>query len=223
MQDSCSALCMPHSSRIAEYLLSIKAVKLSVDPPFTWTSGLKSPIYCDNRMIYSHPEARDFVVSALVSRIKTLHIPADVIAGTATAAIGWAALVADRMKLPFVYVRAKPKEHGAKKLIEGDLKPNQHVVVVEDLISTAKSSVATVDALRTEGGCYVTDIVSIFSYELASGIEKASELKVRLHPLSTITALLDVALEQEYITDADAVMIADFSRDPEGWAGRNGR
>lgn len=174
-------------------------------------------------MIYSYPEARDFVVAALANRVKNLHIPPDVIAGTATAAIGWAALVADRLKLPFVYVRSKPKEHGAKKRIEGDLKKGKHVVVIEDLISTAGSSVSTVDALRTEGGAIVTDIVSIFSYELLDGIEKAREAKIHLHPLSTISTLADVALEREQITDDEARLLADFTRDPAGWAARNGK
>lgn len=208
---------MPHGERIAEYLLTIGAVRLSVNPPFTWTSGIKSPIYCDNRMIYSHPEARDTVVSALVSRVKSLHIPADAIAGTATAAIGWGALVADRMKLPFVYVRSKPKEHGAKKQIEGDLKPEQHVVVIEDLISTAGSSATTVNVLRDEGKAYVTDVVSIFSYEFAAAFEKARELKVRLHPLSTITTLTNVALGQLKISAEEAKMIDDFVKDPKQW------
>ena len=214
---------MPYAPRIAEYLLTIGAVRLSVEKPFVWTSGLKAPMYCDNRMIYSHPDARDFVVTALVHRVKSLHIEADVITGTATAAIGWAALVADRLKLPLVYVRSKPKEHGAKKLIEGDLKPGSHVVVIEDLISTAKSSALTVDALRDEGKCLVTDIVSIFSYELLSGLEKARELRIRLHPLCDLTSLLDVAEKREQILPEDAEIIADFCRDPEGWAGRNGK
>ncbi len=213
---------MPHGRRIAEYLLSIGAVRLSPESPFTWTSGLKSPIYCDNRMIYSHPEARSFVATALANRIKTLHVEADVIAGTATAAIGWGALVADRLELPFVYVRSKPKEHGAKKMIEGDLKPDQHVVVVEDLISTGKSSVTTVQALREEGKCFVTDIVSIFSYELLSGLEKAREQKVRLHPLATISMLIDVALEQDRIPEDQVKSISDFVRDPEQWASKHG-
>ncbi|MBP9850785.1 MAG: orotate phosphoribosyltransferase [Candidatus Peribacteraceae bacterium] len=213
---------MPHGERIAEYLLSIGAVKLSTNPPFTWTSGLKAPIYCDNRMIYSHPEARDFVVQALANRVKNLHVEADVIAGTALAAIGWGALVADRLKLPFVYVRAKPKEHGAKKLIEGDLKPGKHVILVEDLISTAKSSGASVEAIRNEGQCFITDIVSIFSYELASGIEKARELKVKLHPLATISLLIDKALEQDRITPEQADQIGKFSADPDNWAAKAG-
>ncbi len=213
---------MPHGRRIAEHLLSIGAVRLSPENPFTWTTGIKSPIYCDNRMIYSHPEARDFVAAALANRVKNLHVEADVIAGTATAAIGWGALTADRLSLPFVYVRAKPKEHGAKKMIEGDLKPEKHVVVVEDLISTATSSANTVKALREEGKCFVTDVVSIFSYELLSGLEKAQELKIRLHPLTTITTLIDVALEQDRITEEQATMIADFARDPESWGAKHG-
>lgn len=213
---------MPHGRRIAEYLLTIEAVRLSPQNPFTWTTGIKSPIYCDNRMIYSHPEARDFVAAALANRVKNLHVEADVIAGTATAAIGWGALTADRLGLPFVYVRSKPKEHGAKKMIEGDLKANKHVVVVEDLISTATSSANTVTALREEGKCFVTDVVSIFSYELLAGLEKAREIKVRLHPLTTISMLIDVALEQDRITDEQATMIADFARDPENWAAKHG-
>lgn len=208
---------MPHASRIAEHLLNIGAVKLSPKKPFTWTTGTLSPIYCDNRMIYSHPEARDFVVNALVSRIKNLHIEADAIAGTATAAIGWGALVADRLKLPFVYVRSKPKDHGAKKMIEGDLKAGQHVVVVEDLISTATSSAHTVKALRGEGQCFVSDVVAIFSYELLSSLEKAREAKIRLHPLATLSTLLDVALLQERITEEEAEMVAAFAKDPEKW------
>ena len=208
---------MPHSKRIAQYLLAIDAVKLSTDPPFTWTSGLKSPIYCDNRMIYSHPEARDFVVSALVSRVKALHIEPDVIAGTATAAIGWAALVADRMKIPFVYVRTKAKDHGTKKLIEGDLKHGKHVVVIEDLISTGKSFGATVETLKDEGRAHVTDVVSIFSYEFAAGAEKARETKVALHPLCTIGDLLLVAIGMNLITKDQAASIAEFVKTPESW------
>ncbi len=159
---------MPHGERVAEFLLSVGAVKLSPREPFTWTSGMKSPIYCDNRMLYSHPAARSFIVQALTDRVKHLHIPPDVIAGTATAAIGWAALVADRLEMPFVYVRSKAKEHGTKKLIEGDLKPEKHTVVVEDLLSTGGSAASTVETLRGEGKGIVTDVVSIFSYEFLS-------------------------------------------------------
>lgn len=208
---------MPHGQRIAELLIDIGAVKLSVNPPFTWTSGIKSPVYCDNRMLYSHPEARSFVVDALVSRIRSLHVEPDCIAGTATAAIGWAALVADRLGLPFVYVRSRAKEHGAKKRIEGDLKPGSDVVVLEDLISTGGSSVSTVQALREEGGATVSDVVAIFSYELFSSHDAESEAQVRFHPLCSFATLLDVAAKQGRINTEDIEGISAFSRDPEAW------
>lgn len=211
---------MPHGERIAEYLLSIGAVRLSPQEPFTWTSGLKSPIYCDNRMIYSHPEARNFFVQALVSRVKTLQVPPDVIAGTATAAIGWAALVADRLNLPFIYVRTKAKEHGGKKRIEGDLKEGKHVVVVEDLISTGGSSISTVEALRDEGKAIATDIISIFSYEFEAATVGAQEASLQLHPLATITTLIKVAMEQGRITQQDAKMIGEFAKEPQEWGKR---
>ncbi len=208
---------MPHGKRIAELLIDIGAVKLSVDPPFTWTSGIKSPIYCDNRMIYSHPDARNFVVDALVSRVKALQVHPDCIAGTATAAIGWAALVADRLNLPFVYVRSKAKEHGAGKRIEGDLKPGMDVVVIEDLISTGGSAIATVDALRDEGGCTVCDVVAIFTYEMLSAKEKEQEARVKFHPISTLALLLDVAVEQGRLEAADIDRVVAFALDPKGW------
>lgn len=208
---------MPHGARIAEYLLSIGAVRLSVEKPFTWTSGIKSPIYCDNRMILSHPEARDFVAAALANRVKSLHIPPDVIAGTATAAIGWGTLVADRLKLPFVYVRPKPKEHGAKKQIEGDLKPGKHVVVIEDLISTGGSSAGTVEALRSEGQAIVTDIVAIFTYDLLASREKAQETNVHLHPLANLRTLLDAAETSDRISKEERKSIEEFSKNPETW------
>ncbi len=208
---------MPHGQRIAELLLNIGAVKLSVDPPFTWVSGIKSPVYCDNRMLYSHPDARKFIVDAFVSRVKSLSVPPDVIAGTATAAIGWAALVADRLHLPFVYVRAKAKDHGTKKLIEGDLKPGKHVVLIEDLLSTGGSAVASVEALREEGKATISDVIAIFSYELLAGIEKAQIAQVHLHPLSTFSVLLDVASGQDRISDEELDMARRFIRDPENW------
>lgn len=208
---------MPHGKRIAELLIDIGAVKLSVDPPFTWTSGLKAPIYCDNRMIYSHPDARNFVVDALVSRVKALHVEPDVIAGTATAAIGWAALVAQKMDLPLIYVRAKAKEHGAKKRIEGDLKPGRDVVLIEDLISTGGSSISSIDALREEGKANVSDIVAIFTYELHASTEKAQQASVKLHPLSDLGTLLEVAIEQGRLTADDAGLAADFAKDPQNW------
>jgi orotate phosphoribosyltransferase len=209
---------MPHGERIAEFLLSIGAVRLSPSEPFTWTSGIKSPIYCDNRMIYSHPAARSVVVDALTARVKNLHVPPDVIAGTATAAIGWAALVADRLDLPFVYVRSKAKEHGAKKRIEGDLRPEKHVVVIEDLISTGGSSVSTVQALREEGKAIVTDVMAIFTYEFLTSREAGLEANVAMHALSNISQLARVAVEQNRISPEEAQMVLEFVKNPEQWS-----
>jgi orotate phosphoribosyltransferase len=208
---------LPHGQRIAELLLNIGAVKLSVDPPFTWTSGIKSPIYCDNRMLYSHPDARKFVTDALVSRVHALSVPPDVIAGTATAAIGWAALVADRMNLPFVYVRHKSKDYGAGKSIEGDLKPGKHVVLVEDLISTGGSAVRSVEILRSEGRATISDVVAIFSYELPAGLEQAQQANTVLHPLSTFTILLNVASDQGRLSEEEIRLARQFIKDPENW------
>jgi len=211
---------MPHGKRIAELLTDIGAVALSLDPPFTWTSGMKSPIYCDNRMIYSHPEARNFVVDALVSRVKALQVEPDVIAGTATAAIGWAALVAQKMNLPLVYVRSKAKEHGQKKRIEGDLQKGKDVVLIEDLLSTGGSAISSVEALREEGGATVTDVVAIFTYEMLSSVEKAQQASVKLHPLSGLTTLLEVAVEQGRLTQEEAALVGEFTEDPQNWHAR---
>ncbi len=208
---------MTHGRRIAELLLELRAVKLSVDEPFTWTSGIKSPIYCDARLLYGYPIPRTTVVDALAMRVRNLHIPPDAVAGTATAAIGWAALVADRLNLPFVYVRPKAKEHGERKRVEGFLKPEQHIVVVEDLLSTGGSSMATVQALRDEARAIVTDVVSIFSYEFLSAVEGAQTMSVHLHPLTTISTLLAVALERDDITESQMRLIQDFMRNPERW------
>ena len=208
---------MPHGTRIAELLINCGAVPLSINPPFTWTSGIKSPIYCDNRLLYGHPDARKFVVDALVSRVRNLHIPPDAIAGTATAAIGWAALVADRMHLPFVYVRSKPKEHGMGKRIEGHLELCKHVVLIEDLLSTGGSAVSSVDALRTEAQAVVTDVVAIFTYELYAASEAAQEHRLKFHPLATLGMLLTVAAEQGKLTADEVTRVASFSKNPKEW------
>lgn len=208
---------MPNGKRIAELLINIGAVKLSIDPPFTLTSGIKSPIYCDTRMMYGHPDARDFVVNALTDRIRNLHVEPDVIAGTATAAIGWAALVADKLKLPFVYVRSKPKGHGTKQMVEGDLPKGKDVVLVEDMFSTAGSAMVSVEALREEGNANVTDVVAIYTHEFPSSLENAQAHGVKLHPLSNLTTLFEVAVEQGRLTDEDVGIASSFARDPKNW------
>ena len=207
---------------IAGILLRLGAVRVSVYPPFTWTSGMRSPIYCDNRILLSHPEERDAIVDGLVSMIHLLPQRPHVIAGTATAGIGWAALVADRLKLPMVYVRPKPKEHGAGKQIEGKLPPKSHVVVVEDLISTGGSALNTMSALRKEGGCTVSDIIAIFTYGFPKAENAAKEAKVTLHALSHFAALLEVAEKNGALKKEDIRAAATFSENPEGWNPKGG-
>ena len=168
-------------------------------------------------MVLSHPQARTFIVDALTQRVRNLHIEPDVIAGTATAAIPWGTLVADRLDLPFVYVRPKAKAHGTGKQVEGDLRPHQHVVVIEDLLSTGGSAAQSVKALREEGKVEASDIVAIFTYEFLAAREKAQELGVHLHPLATITTLLEVAKDQGRITEEDVTRIARFVKNPEKW------
>lgn len=211
-----------HSRDIAALLLRLGAVRISVHPPFTWTSGITSPIYCDNRIVLSHPEERDAIVDELTAKIHQLKRRPDVIAGTATAGIGWAALVADRLKLPMIYVRPKPKEHGAGKQVEGELPKGSHIVVIEDLISTGGSSLGTVVALRKEGGCTVSDIIAIFTYGFPQALKATSKEKVTLHALSNLEALLEVAKEQGKLKAEDIALASKFAKDPEGWlAGRS--
>jgi orotate phosphoribosyltransferase len=208
---------MPHSKRIAEFLLDIGAVRLSIDHPFTWTSGIKSPIYCDNRMVLSHPDARSFIVDALTDCVRHLHIEPDAIVGTATAGIPWGTLVADRLGLPFAYVRVKSKSHGTAKRIEGDLSSNTHLVVIEDLLSTGGSAIEAVNILREELQCDVSDVVALFSYDLHIAREKAQECGVRFHPLATLSTLLCVAREQGMVSDEESLEIIRFSDDPQNW------
>lgn len=203
---------------VASLLLRLKAVRVSVNPPFTWTSGMKSPVYTDNRIILSHPSDRDLVVDALVGLIHLLPHRPEVIAGTATAGIGWAALVADRLKLPMVYVRPKPKEHGEGKQVEGRLPKGSRVVVVEDLLSTAGSSINTVLALRKEGECEVSDIVAIFTYGFPEAEKKAKEANVALHALSSFAALLGTAEKEGALPPAEIKIAEGFAKDPAKWS-----
>ena len=169
-------------------------------------------------MVYSHPAARSFIADALAQRVRNLHIEPDFVAGTALAAIGWAALVADRLDIPFVYIRKEAKGHGAKKLIEGDLKKGSDVVVVEDLFSTGGSAVKAVQALREEGECNVADVVGIMSYGFPSLLEYSQEHQVKFHPLATFSTLLEVAIEQDRISKSDADIARQFIEDPQHWS-----
>jgi orotate phosphoribosyltransferase len=204
------------ASKIAEFLLQIKAIKLQPDEPFTWASGWKSPIYCDNRIALSHPKIRTFIRQELVKTIEEKFGRPDVIAGVATAAIAQGVLVAEAMGLPFVYVRPSPKEHGRKNLIEGEVHPSQSAVVIEDLISTGKSSLLAVDALR-ESKLIVKGMVSIFTYGFQIAHDNFKNANCPVYSLSNYDILLKSAVETKYIKDSDLETLAAWRKNPDLW------
>lgn len=201
---------------VAERLLSIKAIKLQPKNPFTWASGWKSPIYCDNRKTLSYPAIRTYIKNALVKTILELYPDVEVIAGVATGAIAQGALVADELGLPFIYVRSSPKDHGLENLIEGDLKPKQKVVVIEDLISTGGSSLKAVEAIRKDGSD-VLGMVAIFTYEFRAAEEKFKNAKVKLTTLSNYEAVLTEALATKYINEKDMDTLREWRQNPAEW------
>jgi orotate phosphoribosyltransferase len=201
---------------IAELLLKIEAIKLNTQKPFTWSSGWKSPIYCDNRLSLSYPDARTAIRNSLVSVIKENFHSAESIAGVATAGIAQGALVADQLSLPFLYVRPKPKDHGMENLIEGKITKGQKVVVVEDLISTGGSSLKTVAALR-ESGFQVLGMISIFNYGFDIASKNFYEADVSLISLSDYSHLLTQALKKNYITEEQVTSLKAWRVDPAKW------
>ncbi len=203
-------------TQIAEKLLSIKAVKLQPNRPFTWASGWLSPIYCDNRKTLSHPELRKTIKKELAQLVKEKYPNVEVIAGVATGAIAQGAMVADELNLPFVYVRSSPKDHGLENLVEGDLQEGQKVVVIEDLISTGKSSLKAVDALRN-CGADVLGMVANFSYLFAKASESFAEKNVELTTLSNYDAVLQAALKINYISEENLQTLAAWRKDPANW------
>ena len=205
---------------IAKDLLEISAVFLRPDEPFTWASGIKSPIYCDNRLTLTAPEVRTHIEEGLSEIIKNEFPEAEVLMGTATAGIAHAAITAHIMGLPMGYVRSGAKDHGRQNQIEGTLLPGQKVVVVEDLISTAGSSVATVEALR-EAGAEVIGMVSIFTYGMKKAQERLEEANVRNISLSNLDVLAEVAAETGYIKAEDVERLIKFRNNPsdESWIG----
>lgn len=202
--------------KIAEFLLQIKAIKLNPTAPYTWGSGWKSPIYCDNRVALSHPKIRTYIRQQLVQNITANYGNPDVIAGVATGAIAQGALVAEAMGLPFVYVRASAKEHGMGNLIEGKIEKGQTVVVVEDLISTGMSSLKAVDALRN-ADCDVKGMVAIFSYGFKVANDNFKKAKCKLNTLSDYDALIKQALKSNFITENDLKSLKAWRESPEEW------
>ena len=202
--------------KVSEFLLQIKAIKLQPNNPFTWASGIKSPIYCDNRITLSHPTIRTYIRQNLTALVQEEFGSVGLIAGVATAGIPQGVLVAQELGLPFAYVRSKPKEHGTGSLIEGEIFDNQRVIVVEDLISTGKSSLQAVDALR-QAGCDVAGLVGIFSYGLDEATENFKKAKCRFSTLSNYSALIDYASEHRFINKDDLELLRKWRDNPTEW------
>ena len=207
---------MTIAKEVAKSLLDIKAVSLSPQNPYTWASGIRSPIYCDNRVTMSFPAVRKQIAQGLADLIKEKYPDAEVIAGTATAGIPHAAWIADILDLPMVYIRSKAKDHGTGRKIEGKISEGQKMVVVEDLISTGGSVIEASKAAELEGA-NVLGSVAIFTYELAKGTKNFADAGLAIDTLSNYSTLLEVAHETSYITEAEMDLLKDWSKDPEHW------
>lgn len=202
--------------KTAELLLQINAIKLNPKNPFTWASGWKSPIYCDNRITLSFPEIRKFLKQEFANNIISKYGKPDVIAGVATGAIGIGLLVAEALDLPFVYVRPEPKKHGRQNQIEGQLEPGKSVIVIEDLISTGKSSLQAVEALK-ENGANILGMAAIFTYEFQVAEDNFKNAGVELTTLSNYSSLLENAVNQKYISDSDLDTLQEWRKNPSEW------
>lgn len=209
---------MTDKKAIAEKLLQINAIKLSIQKPFTWASGWKSPIYCDNRKALSFPFIRDFIKSEMCNIIFQSFEKADMIAGVATAGIPWGAMAADQLKLPYIYVRPKPKEHGLGNQVEGYYVAGKRVVVVEDLISTGKSSLQVVDVLKSEG-LEVEGMVSIFTYGFETAKKAFEKYNLTLKSLTDYDSLIALAIEKNSISEHDQKTLLNWRQDPANWDG----
>ena len=202
--------------QVAEFLLQIKAIKLQPNNPFTWASGWKSPIYCDNRITLSHPTVRTYIRQQLSRVIQETFGSVECIAGVATAGIPQGALVAQELGLPFIYVRSKPKDHGTGSMIEGDVMPGKRVVVIEDLISTGKSSLQAVEALR-QADYNVAGLAAIFTYGFDVATKSFKQANCPFVTLSNYTVLLKYAAENSYITDKDIKLLKSWRENPAEW------
>lgn len=205
------------AKKIAQDLLEIKAVSLSPNDPFTWASGLKSPIYCDNRITMSYPKVRHGIAEGLAQTIKASYPDVEVIAGTATAGIPHAAWVAQILNLPMVYIRSKAKDHGKGNQIEGRISEGQKMVIIEDLISTGGSVLEAAEAAEREGAM-VLGVAAIFTYELPKGLANFEKQQVELVTLTNYSTLIDVALSIDYINQKDIKLLQDWKKNPAEWS-----
>ncbi len=204
------------AKKTAELLLKINAIKLAPENPFTWASGWKSPIYCDNRIILSYPTIRNYVREKIAKQVESIYGKPDVIAGVATGAIGIGVLVAEYLGLPFIYVRPEAKSHGRQNQIEGHLQPNQSIVVIEDLISTGKSSLNAVDALESNGA-NVKGMIAIFTYGFDVAITNFEKKSIKLNTLSDYAHLTELAVETGYIKEEQITTLMEWKKDPSVW------
>lgn len=209
---------MTDAKVVAEKLLQVNAVKLNPEQPFTWASGWKSPIYCDNRKVLSFPFIRDYIKSEMCNVIFDRFPEAELLAGVATAGIAWGAMAADQLKLPYVYVRPKPKEHGLGNQIEGFYEKGQKTVVIEDLVSTGKSSLQVVDVLK-EQGLDVIGMVSIFTYGFPAATEAFSKASLIYHSLTDYPTLIELAVEKGVVSAGQQEILLKWRDDPAGWKG----
>jgi len=209
---------MTNEKAVAEKLLQIQAIKLSPQQPFTWASGWKSPIYCDNRKVLSFPFIRDFIKSEMCNVVFENFADATLLAGVATAGIAWGAMAADQLKLPYIYVRPKPKEHGLGNQIEGHFEPNQKVLVIEDLVSTGKSSLQVVDVLKN-AGLDVVGMVSIFTYEFDVATTAFEKAGIKYQSLTNYSTLIETAIEKNIITANVQELLMNWRKDPANWQG----
>jgi orotate phosphoribosyltransferase len=204
------------ASNIAEFLLQIKAIKLQPDEPFTWASGWKSPIYCDNRIALSHPRIRTYIRQELVKAIEKHYGRPDAIAAVATGAIAQGALVAEALGLPLIYVRPEPKQHGTKSSVEGEITKNHSVVVVEDLVSTGRSSLKVVEVLRAQG-VLVKGMICVFNYGFEIAKENFRQTACPLYSLSNYDTLIKKAMESKYISEAQVDSLTAWREQPDTW------
>jgi orotate phosphoribosyltransferase len=207
---------MDTAQAVARQLLEIGAVKLQPDEPFTWASGLRSPIYCDNRITLSYPQVRHFLQDAFVAQASEID-EFDGIAGVATAGIPHGVLLAERLKLPFIYIRSSAKSHGRQNQIEGDISQAKRYLVIEDLISTGSSSLAAVEALRAAGG-QIRGIMAVFTYGFPRAEEACAAANCPAWTLSNYPTLLRVAIERQYIDSAQAELLSEWRVDPAAWS-----
>lgn len=201
---------------VAQKLLQVKAIKLQPHNPFTWASGWDSPIYCDNRKLLSYPRMRNIIKIELARKVVEMYPDVDVIAGVATNAIAMGMLVAEELSLPFIYVHPTPKDHGFENMIEGDLRPRQNVVIIEDQVSIGQNSMKVVDAIR-KNGCKVMGLISIFNYEFPDTARRFENADIEHHTLCGFEAVLQRALETGYISQEDVVIFRNWQKNPKKW------